>query len=754
MTIQSPTSIGPQTLSLDIAGMTCASCVSRVEKALARVEGVEGVAVNLATERATVRLGAGVETPSLIRAVEKIGYEARLRAPQAPPTHHHHDDDAGRLRRDTLTAAALTLPLFILEMGGHLYPPFHHALMSVVPESGLRWFAFVLATIVLFGPGRVFFRVGLPALVRGAPEMNSLVALGAGAAWAFSSIVTIMPQLVPAETRNVYFEAAAVIVTLILLGRWLEARAKGRTGAAISRLIDRQAKSARVERHGQVVDLDIEDVRVGDVIVVRPGEKVALDGEIIDGQSHVDESMVTGEPLPAPRGPGSPVIGGTLNTTGSFRFRVTRIGGDTLLSQMIRLVEEAQAGKLPIQQLVDRVTAWFVPAVMAVALVTFGAWMVWGPQPQLSYALVNAVAVLIIACPCAMGLATPTSILVGTGRAAELGVLFRKSRALQQLRTVKVVAFDKTGTLTEGKPTLTDFILDDDFAHDEVLGLVAAAESRSEHPIGLAIVAAAEKAGLPLPEVEAFAAEAGGGITATVSGRQVRVGSARYLADVDVSDFDDQVARLAEEGKSAVFAAIDGKAAAAIVVADAIRASSAAAIAALHARGLRTALISGDRQVTAAAVGRMLGIDAVEADVRPADKVAALKALRDKFGPVAFVGDGINDAPALAEADVGMAMGTGTDIAIESADVVLVGSDLRAVADAVTISRATMRNIAENLFWAFGYNVLLIPVAAGVLYPGFGLLLSPMLGAAAMALSSVLVVSNAQRLRWVKGETR
>lgn len=754
MTIPAPAAPASQTLSLDIAGMTCASCVSRVEKALARVEGVEEVSVNLATERATLRLAPSVETPSLLKAVAKVGYEASVRTPQAAPTHHHHDEDASRLRRDTLLAAALTLPLFILEMGGHLYPPFHHALMSVVPEAGLRWLSFVLATLVLFGPGRVFFRIGLPALFRGAPEMNSLVALGAGAAWAFSTVVTIAPQLIPDETRNVYFEAAAVIVTLILLGRWLEARAKGRTGAAISRLIDRQARSARVERHGTVVDLPVEDVRVGDIVLVRPGEKIALDGEVIDGQSHIDESMVTGEPLPAARGPRDPVIGGTLNTTGSFRFRVTKVGGDTLLAQMIRMVEEAQAGKLPIQQTVDRVTAWFVPAVMVVALATFAIWLVWGPEPQLSYALVNAVAVLIIACPCAMGLATPTSILVGTGRAAELGVLFRKSQALQQLRTVKVVAFDKTGTLTEGKPSLTDFILDDDFDHDEVLALVAAAESRSEHPIGLAIADAATKAGLALPQVEDFTAEAGGGICARVGGRQVRVGSARYLSDVDLSDFDSQVTRLAEDGKTTVFAAIDGKPAAAIVVADAVRSSSAAAIAGLHARGLKTVMISGDRQKTAEAVGRALGIDTVKAEVRPADKVATLRALREQFGPVAFVGDGINDAPALAEADVGIAVGTGTDAAIESADVVLVGSDIRAVADAFVMSRATMRNIGENLFWAFGYNVLLVPVAAGILYPGLGTLLSPMLGAGAMALSSVLVVSNAQRLRLVKGETR
>ncbi len=495
MTIQAPAAPAPQTLSLDITGMTCASCVSRVEKALARVEGVEEVSVNLATERATLRLAPSVETPSLLKAVAKVGYEASVRTPQAAPTHHHHDEDASRLRRDTLVAGALTLPLFILEMGGHLYPPFHHALMSVVPEAGLRWLSFVLATLVLFGPGRVFFRIGLPALFRGAPEMNSLVALGAGAAWAFSTVVTIAPQLIPDETRNVYFEAAAVIVTLILLGRWLEARAKGRTGAAISRLIDRQARSARVERHGTVVDLPVEDVRVGDIVLVRPGEKIALDGEVLDGQSHIDESMVTGEPLPASRGPGDPVIGGTLNTTGSFRFRVTKVGGDTLLAQMIRMVEEAQAGKLPIQQTVDRVTVLVRARRHGRGARHLRHLARLGPRTAIELRARQCRGRAHHRLPLRHGAGHPTSILVGTGRAAELGVLFRKSQALQQLRTVKVVAFDKTGTLTEGKPSLTDFILDDDFDHDEVLSLVAAAESRSEHPIGLAIADAATRPG-------------------------------------------------------------------------------------------------------------------------------------------------------------------------------------------------------------------------------------------------------------------
>ncbi|MBD8065398.1 copper-translocating P-type ATPase [Devosia sp. PTR5] len=740
------------TVQLDIEGMTCASCVSRVEKALLKVPGVTAASVNLATERASVQLAEPAGPEPLIGAIEKIGYKARPhQKAHGHVGHHHHDEDAAVLRRDTIRAAIPTLPLVIIEMGGHLYPPFHMAVMSVVPLPALYIAYFVLASFVLFVPGWRFFKIGIPTLLHRAPEMNSLVAVGAGAAWIYSTVVTFAPQLLPEATRNVYFEAAAVIVTLILLGRWLEARAKGRTGAAIQHLVGQQAKTARVERDGTVEEVAIAEVAVGDIVLVRPGEKIAVDGEVVDGSSHVDESMISGEPLPVAKTAGASVVGGTLNTSGSFRFRATKVGGDTMLAQIIRMVEDAQAGKLPIQGVVDQITAWFVPAVMALALLTFAAWLVWGPEPNLTYALVNAVAVLIIACPCAMGLATPTSIMVGTGRAAELGVLFRKGEALQLLRDAGIVAFDKTGTLTEGKPQLTDLILDEHFEHDEVLALVAALEARSEHPIASAIVAAAEKAGLTLSPVEEFDSDPGHGVVGRVGGRLVKVGSARYLSGLDLSDFDAAVERLSAEGKSPVFAAIDDRPAAAIVVADVLKPTSKAVIAALHEQGLKTAMISGDNRRTAEAIARDLGIDEVRAEVLPADKAAALKTLRQAYRTVAYVGDGINDAPALAEADVGIAVGTGTDAAIESADVVLLGGDLRQVLNAFIISRATLRNIWENLFWAFGYNVILIPVAAGVLYPAFGILLSPMLGAGAMALSSVLVVSNAQRLRTVKG---
>ena len=740
-----------QPVSLDIEGMTCASCVNRVEKALLKVPGVETASVNLATERATV---AGGDVEALLKAVEKVGYKGSVRQPDAPAHDrmHHHDEDAAVLRRDVIIAAIPTIPLFAAEMLGHIHMPFHMWLMAVVGMDALWITYFVLATFVLFVPGLRFFKVGIPALFRGAPEMNSLVALGAGAAWLYSTVVTFAPQLVPAETRYVYFEAAAVIVTLILVGRWLEAIAKGRTGEAISRLVQQQAKTARVERHGKTSEIPVEDVRVGDIVLVRPGEKIAVDGEIVEGASHIDESMISGESLPVSKGVGAAVIGGTLNTSGSFSFRATKVGADTMLAHIIRMVEDAQAGKLPIQAVVDRITAVFVPVVIGLAILTAVAWFVWGPEPSLTYALVNAVAVLIIACPCAMGLATPMSIMVGTGRAAQLGVLFRKGEALQQLQQTGVVAFDKTGTLTQGKPALTDLILDDDFEHDEVLALVAAVENRSEHPIALAIVAAAEKAGLTLGTVTEFSSNPGTGVTARVDGRLVAVGSQRHMSHLDFADFSEAIDRLAAEGKTPVFAAIDDKLAAAIVVADTIKPTSKAVIDALHARGLKTAMISGDNERTARAIAAELGIDEVRAEVLPADKVATIKALRQKHGTVAYVGDGINDAPALAEADIGIAVGSGTDAAIESADVVLLGGNLQGVLNALTVSRATMRNIWENLFWAFGYNTVLIPVAAGVLYPAFGILLSPMIGAGAMAMSSIFVVTNAQRLRAIKGE--
>ena len=738
-------------LEIGIEGMTCASCVKRVENALAAAPGVVSAAVNLATEKATLDiLGGEAGLSEVEAAIRTAGYTPhRLSDRQAQTREQAKANEISALQRDVVISAILTLPLFVLEMGGHLYQPFHHWLMGVVPANWLYLAYFVLASAVLFGPGRRFFIKGVPALFRRAPDMNSLVALGAGAAYLYSSVVTFAPQLLPETSRNIYFEAAAVIVTLILVGRLLEARAKGRTSDAIKRLVGLQAKSARVLRNGEPAEIALDQVVVGDVVVIRPGEKIPVDGTVTEGTSFVDEAMISGEPVPVAKAQGDTVIGGTINTTGSFRFEVTKIGGDTMLAQIIKLVEQAQGSKLPIQALVDRVTAWFVPAVMAVAALTFAVWAIFGPDPAYTFALVNAVAVLIIACPCAMGLATPTSIMVATGRAAELGVLFRKGEALQLLHSVGIVAFDKTGTLTRGVPELTDLIVSDGFEESDVLSIIASVEANSEHPIAQAIVTAARHRDLTLPDIAEFDSVPGFGVTASASGRKVEVGADRYMErlGIDVRAFAPDIERLGREGKSPLFAAIDGRLAAIVAVADPIKPTSAETIAQLHAMGLQVAMITGDNAHTAKAIADQLGIDHVVAEVLPEGKVAAIEALKADGRKIAFVGDGINDAPALAVADVGIAIGTGTDVAIESAGVVLVGGDVRAAVQAIAISRATMGNIRQNLGWAFGYNALLIPVAAGVLFPAFGILLSPMLAAGAMALSSVCVVTNALRLR-------
>ncbi len=743
-----------ETTELTIEEMTCASCVGRVEKALAQVPGVLEATVNLATERARIRhLSGAVTIDDLEAAVMQAGYKSRRISAGTTSSNdqadERRDNEERSLRRALLTAAIFTLPVFIIEMGSHFIPGVHELVSKVMSQQTNWYIQFILATIVLFGPGMRFFRKGIPALFRGAPDMNSLVAVGTIAAYGYSVVATFIPQVLPVGTANVYFEAAVVIVTLILLGRTLEARAKGKTSQAIKRLVGLQAKTARVERNGETIEIPLDDVTTNDIVFVRPGEKIPVDGEVIEGASYVDESMITGEPVPVSKEIGSDVVGGTINKTGAFSFRVTKIGSNTVLAQIIRLVEEAQGSKLPIQALVDKVTMWFVPAVMTGAVITFIIWMIFGPNPALTFALINAVAVLIIACPCAMGLATPTSIMVGTGRAAELGILFRKGEALQALRDVSVVALDKTGTLTKGRPELTDLVPADGFEYDEVLSLVAAIETRSEHPIAEAIVAAAKEKDITFASIENFEAVPGFGVSAQVGGRAVSVGADRFMAQLglDVSSLQQTAQRLGEQGKSPLYAAIDGRLAAIIAVADPIKETTPEAIKALHALGLRVAMITGDNAATAAAIAKQLGIDEIAAEVLPDGKVAALKKFRSNGSKVAFVGDGINDAPALAEADVGLAIGTGTDVAIEAADVVLMSGDLRGVVDAIALSQATIRNIKQNLFWAFAYNALLIPVAAGLLYPINGTLLSPMLAAGAMALSSVFVLGNALRLK-------
>ncbi|MFN3347366.1 heavy metal translocating P-type ATPase [Pseudorhodoplanes sp.] len=744
-------SVAEETTELSIEGMTCASCVGRVEAVLAGVPGVLSATVNLATEKSLIRHFAGaISADDLVAAVRSAGYQARLVAADiSGQAEDRREAELRSLRRVFLIATGLTLPVFMLEMGSHLIPGVHDWVMTNIGHYESWYLQFVLTTLVLFGPGLRFFLKGIPALLRGTPDMNSLVALGTSAAWGYSVVATFAAGLLPEGMRNVYYEAAAVIVTLILFGRFLEARAKGRTSEAIKRLMSLHAKTASVVRNGTTIELPVAEVQCDDIILVRPGERVPVDGQVAEGSSYVDESMITGEPLPVQKIVGAEVVGGTINKTGAFTFRATKVGADMVLAQIIRMVEKAQGSKLPLQELADRVTAVFVPIVMGLAAMTFAIWLLLGPEPALTYALLNAVSVLIIACPCAMGLATPTSIMVGTGRAAEMGVLFRNGDTLQTLRSVKVIALDKTGTLTKGRPELTDFVTAQGFSEDEILRLVAAAESRSEHPIGESIVEEALKRNLTLDQVEAFEAVPGLGLTATVHGRTVEVGSDHYLRMLgyDMLEFVQSAKRLAVQGKTPLYAAVDGRLAAMLAVSDPIKPSTPEAIEALHRLNLKVAMITGDNSETARAIGNQLGIDEIVAEVLPDGKVEAVQRLGAQFGSIAFVGDGINDAPALAAADVGLAIGTGTDVAIEAADVVLMSGDLRGVPNAIAVSQATIRNIKQNLFWAFAYNAVLIPVAIGALYPAYGILLSPIFAAAAMALSSVFVLANALRLK-------
>ena len=765
---QQTTQVGEHVV-LGVGGMTCASCVARVERLVGRMDGVQAVAVNLSTERADIDLepNAVVSVDDIMAVINKAGFETTLISKSSVVADtevgsgdnswveqlaKRKEQEEGVLKRDLLIALILTLPVFILEMGSHMIPPMHHWIVENIGLQNSWYFQFVLTTLVLVLPGRRFYQIGIPALLRMGPDMNSLVAVGTAAAYGFSVVATFLPFLLPADSVHVYYESAAVIVTLILFGRYLEARAKGRTSEAIQRLVGLQPKEARLLRNGEWVQIPIHEVRTGDVIQVRPGERIAVDGVLLEGHSFVDESMISGEPIPVEKTVDSPLVGGTVNQQGAFTFKATAVGDKTVLSQIINLVEQAQGSKLPIQSVVNKVTYWFVPTVIALALLTFVVWMIFGPKPALTFAIVNAVAVLIIACPCAMGLATPTSIMVGTGRGAEMGVLFRKGEALQTLRDAKVVAVDKTGTLTLGRPTMTDLELLEGFEPDEVLALIASVEQQSEHPIAHAIVQAAEEKGIELRPLSQFESITGMGVRAMVNDTKVEIGADRFMKSLglDLHKFDTLSLGLAAEGKSPMYVAVDGKLAAMIAVSDPIKQDTPESIKALHDLGLKVVMITGDKRQTAEAIAKGLGIDDVLAEVLPEGKLDKIKTLREQYGAVAFVGDGINDAPALAEADVGIAIGTGTDVAMEAADVVLMSGSLKGVPNAIALSKATIKNIHQNLFWAFAYNTALVPVAAGVLYPINGVLLSPMFAAGAMALSSVFVLSNALRLKAFK----
>lgn len=740
-------------IRLNVSGLSCASCVGRLTQVLQEHAGVVSVDVNLASETARVaHIPSLVEARSLAEASTAAGYEASL----ADGESHAAQTDARDAKQNDawrafVMAAVLTLPVFVIEMGGHIFPALHHLIARTIGNEVSWTLQFLLTSLVLIGPGRMFFVTGFQALRHGAPTMNTLVALGAGAAWTFSTVALWIPDVLPQGTRVVYFEAAAVIVTLILLGKWLEARAKGQTGAAIRNLLELTPPTAKRQAGNDWAEVPVDDLRVGDVILLQPGAKVPTDCDVIEGDSRVDESMMTGEPMQVAKGTGDALTGGSVNGHGSLICRVTRTGADTTLAGIIRMVREAQGARLPIQALVDRVTLWFVPAVMAVALLTVLTWLIFGPTPTLSHALVAGVAVLIIACPCAMGLATPTSIMVGTGRAAERGVLFRQGDALQSLSGVAVIAFDKTGTLTLGKPALTDFECAEGVERNEMLALLAGVEQHSEHPLAQAIMSAAAEAPITVPSAGNIEVHPGMGITGESCTARIAIGNAALMQEVgaDAAVFKDRAEVLRGKGHSVFFAAQDGVAVALLAVSDPLRPDSIEAIRALKSEGVLVAMITGDATSTAQAVASELGIDHVTAEVLPGEKRAALEALRAQHGPVAFVGDGINDAPVLAAADVGIAIGTGTDVAIETADVVVMSGNVQGVRHAVELSRATLRNIRQNLVWAFGYNVLLIPVAAGVLYPALGLLLSPGLAAGAMAFSSVFVLGNALRLRSV-----
>jgi Cu+-exporting ATPase len=732
---------------IPIAGMSCASCVAKVEAALRGVDGVVEAAVNLAREQATVEYVPGVASPeALRRAIREAGYEP-LATEEA--TVDREAQRRARELRDLRLRLAVAVLLSVPILWGSLP---HMGVAGWTPAVLQDWVVqFLLATPVQVWAGWRFYRGLWAALRHRSADMNTLIAVGTSAAYLYSVAATFAPQWFAGSGVQpaVYYETASIIIAFILLGRYLEARAKGQTGEAIRRLMGLQAKTARVIRGDVEVDIPVDEVRVGDIVVVRPGEKVPVDGIVVSGRSTVDESMITGESMPVAKGEGDEVIGATINKTGAFRFRATRVGRDTTLAQIVRLVEEAQGSKAPIQRLADRVAAYFVPAVIVIALLTAAVWLLVGPQPRVTYALLTFVAVLIVACPCALGLATPTAIMVGTGRGAEVGILIRGGEALETAHRLTAVVFDKTGTLTRGAPQVTDVLPVDGFDAAGLLRLAASAERPSEHPLGEAVVACARARGITLDEPSAFEAVPGHGVEAVVGGRRVLVGNAALLerAGVTADGLRAAAERLAAAGKTPMVVAVDGAPAGVIAVADTLKPHSRQVVAALQRMGMQVLMLTGDTRGTAAAIAAQLGIDRVLAEVKPGEKAAQVQALRRQGHVVAMVGDGINDAPALAQADLGIAIGAGADVAIESADVVLVGDDLRGVLAAIALSRQTMRTIRQNLFWAFAYNVALIPVAAGVLYPFTGLLLSPGLAALAMAASSVTVVSNSLRLR-------
>ena len=744
---------GSERITLPIQGMSCASCVRRIEETLVKVRGVQNASVNFAAEKVAVDYDATLVSLATIKqTIRDAGYEVTEAEPDLGEDRERAARERAlrRLTRDFAVGAFFTAIVLIGSIP-EMYPP----LARYAPDILTVPLVLLLITApVQFGSGWRFYAGSYAALRHGTTDMNVLVAMGTTTAWTYSAAMTLFPNFLTGLgfPYQLYYDVATVITTLILLGRLLEARARGKTSEAIRKLMGLQVKTARVIRNQEEMDIPIEDVVVGDRILVRPGERIPVDGIISTGHSAVDESMLTGESVPVDKDVGHEVIGATINKTGTFTLEATKVGRDTVLAQIIQLVEEAQGSKAPIQKLVDRVSAYFVPGVLLTATLSFILWFIFGPQPAFIFALTTFIAVLIIACPCALGLATPTAIMVGTGKGAENGILFKGAESLEASRRLQTIVFDKTGTITKGEPALTDVVVQKGFSEDEVLKLVAAVEARSEHPLGEAIVKGAKKRNLTLPEPDEFEAIPGYGVRARVEGRELFIGNSKLMAErqILIADLDKNAEELSGAGKTPMFVGIDGVAAGVIAVADTVKETSAKAIKELQRMGVEVVMMTGDNRRTAEAIARTVGINKVLAEVLPEHKAKEVKQLQETGKIVAMVGDGINDAPALAQANVGIAIGTGTDVAMEASDVTLMTGDLRGVVTALQLSKATVGMIWQNLFWAFSYNIILIPVAAGLLYPFHGILLNPALAAAAMALSSISVVLNTLRLRWFR----